>query len=205
MKPLVKKIVIATGTFVICLAIFAAFFARVIPRTIPTEGIVSPASGKVIKIIESASSDIIFEKNGTVNHTTVREVSGPVHIILIELNLHDVHVQRAPISGTVVRTTHYDGNHENALGAEKEAIAATNEKVVTVFHSDDTTLAVIQVAGRAARRIRNRIVGGSPVIKGDVYGRILLGSQVVVILPQDKELLVHEGDRMVDGETLLAK
>ena len=76
---------------------------------------------------------------------------------------------------------------------------------MTIFQNESTTLGVIQVAGRAARRIRNTIAVADSVTKGQVYGRILLGSQVVVIIPQSIPLITTIGQRIIDGETILAQ
>lgn len=200
-----KKICLGIAGSIIIIGIgFALFFARVIPRTTPSTGIVSPASGKVIALFDSANPTVVFEKQGITNTVGLPEFTTPVHVILIELNLDDVHVQRAPITGTIVRMDHFDGDHVNALGKDKTTIAATNEKVVTLFKNDKTLVGVVQVAGRAARRIKNNISAGSSVHTGEMYGRILLGSQVVLIIPQEIPLTVSVGDRVIDGETIIA-
>lgn len=183
---------------------FILFFNRAPERVTPDEGIVSPASGKVIEVRESVDTDIIFQKEGVDNHVSIPEIIGPVKVILIQMSPKDVHVQRAPISGEIIRMDHYDGSHKNALGKNKLALIEENEKVVSVFKNDNDIVGVVQVAGRAARRIRNRTQVGSVLNKGDVYGRIILGSQVVVILPAKHEITVRVGDRIVDGETVLA-
>ena len=205
MKRIYKVLVATVIVLVITVTSGVVFFSRVIPRTTPNHGIVSPASGKIISIFDTNNPTIVFEKQGITNKVTLPEFTSPVHVILVELNLGDVHVQRAPISGTIVRMDHFDGDHVNALGAEKTTIAATNEKVVSVFKNNTTIVGVVQVAGRAARRIRNSILTGSPVSAGQMYGRILLGSQVVVIVPQQIPLNVELGEKLVDGETLLTQ
>ena len=181
------------------------FFNRTPKRIIPERGIISPSSGKVIEVRESESTSIIFQKEGIDNHVNVPEISGPVKVILIQMSPKDVHVQRAPISGEIIRMDHYDGLHKNALGKEKLELVEENEKVVTVFKNDQDIVGVVQVAGRAARRIRNTLKVGSSAKKGDIYGRIILGSQTVVIVPADREVLVGVGERVVDGETVIAE
>lgn len=200
-----KLLLIASAVFLSALLAGIIFFARVIPRTTPDHGIISPTSGKIISIFDTHNPNVVFEKQGITNHVTLPEFSDPVHVVVVELNLGDVHVQRAPITGTITRMDHFDGDHINALGSEKNTIAATNEKVVSVFKNETTTVAVVQVAGRAARRIRNFLSPRSPITAGQLYGRILLGSQVVIILPQSHPLLVHTGDILTDGETILAQ
>lgn len=200
-----KKILIPLLSLVAIIIAGVVFFNRTPMRTIPAEGIVSPASGLVIATDSWPSADILFEKKGVPNHVTIPELSGPVKTIIIEMNLGDVHVQRAPLDGTITRMTHYDGNHKNALGSEKQQLAIENEKVVTVFKGATKTIGVVQVAGMAARRIDNWSIAGDLVQKGQAYGRIILGSQVVVILPATSDISVQPGTRVIDGETIIAK
>ncbi len=189
---------------VLVITALVVFFNRAPERVIPENGIVSPASGKVIEVRESVDADIVFQKEGVTNHVTIPEMAGPVKVVLIQMSPKDVHVQRAPIDGSIIRMDHYDGAHANALGKDKLVLVEENEKVVTVFKNDLDTIGVVQVAGRAARRIRNKLGVGDSVVTGGIYGRILLGSQVVVILPQNHEVLISVGERVVDGETIIA-
>ncbi|MDB4984036.1 MAG: Phosphatidylserine decarboxylase proenzyme [Patescibacteria group bacterium] len=200
-----KKFFIPVGALVILVIAFVLYFGRAPFRIIPADGIVSPSSGTVIAVYPAETPDIIFAKKGVENLVVVPEIPGPVTVVLIELTPADVHVQRAPISGAIVRMDHYDGDHKNALGRQKLTLASGNEKVVSVFKNDQDVIGVVQVAGRAARRIRNSAHVGDSILKGAMYGRIILGSQTVVILPQSKGVLVHVGDKVVDGETVIAK
>jgi phosphatidylserine decarboxylase len=84
-------------------------------------------------------------------------------------------------------------------------IVNTNEKTVTVFKNETDTIGVIQVAGKAARRIRNYTGVNEVLNKGQIYGRILLGSQVVVLVPENRTVNVTVGQKVIDGETILAK
>lgn len=187
------------------LVLFIMFFNRTPNRITPVTGIISPASGRVIAVEQFPNEQVVFDKKGVANHVSIPEITGPVQTVVIEMNLSDVHVQRVPIAGSIIRMDHYDGGHHNALGPDELVLAAENEKVVTVFKNETDTVGVVQVAGMAARRIRNRAVVGDHLEKGSIYGRILFGSQVVVLLPADKKVMVHVGDSMVDGETVISE
>jgi phosphatidylserine decarboxylase len=200
-----KKIVISSVSVIVLLGSFVLFFNRAPERTIPEIGITSPASGKVIAIIPTNTPTITFEKQGIINTVEIPELTGSMNMILIEMNPMDVHVQRAPISGKIIDMEHYNGKHINAIGKDKLTILNSNEKTVTVFKNETDTVGVIQVAGKAARRIRNFVKTGDNLSKGQVYGRIILGSQVVVIVPSENEVQVKIGDRVVDGQTILFK
>ncbi len=199
-----KKILIGTSCIVVFLLAFVLFFSRAPSRITPKNGIISPTSGRVIGIEQEQTPNLFFTKKGTQNTASIPEITGPVSLVIVELTPLDVHVQRAPISGSIIRMDHYDGNHASALGAQKLTLSSTNEKVVTLFRNTTDTIGVVQVAGMAARRIVNHVHVGDTVSKGFLYGRILLGSQVVVIIPSSHIVDVHVGDRVVDGETLLA-
>lgn len=166
--------------------------------------IVSPASGKVIEIRSINSGDILFKKKGVNNHVMISELTLPATIVMIEMTPLDVHVQRAPITGMITRMDRYSGKHRNALGSRKYVLAEENEKVVALFENKNEKVAVIQVAGLAARRIRNVLEVGDEVAKGEIYGKIKFGSQVVVIVPHERKIQVKVGDRMTDGETVIA-
>ena len=135
----------------------------------------------------------------------IPEILFPATLIAIEMTPLDVHVQRAPIAGIVMRLDHYHGKHKNAMGSDMINIVEENEKVVALFVNEREKVVAIQVAGLVARRIRNVAEVGDEFAKGDIYGRIRFGSQVVVILPAARTVNVSVGDRVVDGETVLAK
>ncbi len=185
---------------------FTVYFNRAPERVIPMDdSIISPASGKIIGIIPVDSPNITFTKKGLVNNVQIPELSGKMTMVLIEMNPLDVHVQRTPIAGSIISMDHYDGKHINALGGQKLEIVNMNEKTVTVFKNQTDTIGVIQVAGKAARRIRNYIDVNDFLNKGEIYGRILLGSQVVVLVPENRTVNVTVGQKVIDGETILAK
>ena len=199
-KRLLKKLHIALH------GIFLFIFGKAPVRKIPVgDVIVSPAHGKVIEIRTVQNSDIIFQKKGVENRVIIPELIFPANIILIEMTPLDVHVQRAPISGTMLRMDHYRGGHKNAMGKSMLDLIEQNEKVIALFANKKEKVAVVQVAGLAARRIRNILEVGDEIEKGEIYGRIRFGSQVVVIVPLPRKIVVEVGDRVVDGETLIAR
>ncbi len=168
--------------------------------------IVSPAMGRVIAIHELSDTHLSFFKDDIANDISVDGVTLPAYVVIIELNLRDVHVQRAPIDGMVTKIERYEGKHGNALRSKtKYDLVNANEKVLSLFKNKVETVGVVQVAGIAARRIRTNVKVSDIVTKGQVYGRILLGSQVVLIIPHARTLQVGVGDRVIDGETVVAQ
>src|SRR5262249_2895439 len=71
--------------------------------------------------------------------------------ISIFLSVLDVHINRAPVSGTITQTSHVPGVFVNAADADASDM---NERRATVIRtSSGTEIAVVQIAGLLARRI----------------------------------------------------
>ena len=161
-------------------ALFLAVFFRDPERKIG-EGIVSPADGKVSRIDEPEP--------------------GYVRICIF-MNVHNIHVNRAPISGKVVSVEHIDGKHVFAFDKDSDA----NERVIIALDTQIGNVKVVQIAGAFARRIVPYIEAGQPVEKGERIGIIRLGSRVDLWLPKEKvNLVVKEGNRVLAGATKVAE
>ena len=118
------------------------------------------------------------------------------------LNIHNVHVNRSPVDGTVVRLEHTNGSHLPAFSKDSDR----NERVTLLFDSSVGRVKVMQIAGTVARRIIPYIKEGDRVKKGDRIGLIRLGSRVVVYLPMAavSTLAVKLRDKVKAGEDTLA-
>lgn len=163
----------------IILPFFVCLFFRDPERDSETKGIISPADGKVISIQNSKNIEIS-----------------------IFMRLHDVHVNRIPVSGNIIRLTHEEGKHFPAF------LASENEKIITKISTDNGTYKVSQVAGLIARRITPYIREGQTVQKGERLGIIAFGSRVDLEFPEDYEksdICVNKGDRVKAGKTRIAK
>lgn len=190
----------ATGVYIL-----KKTFDRAPKRNIPESGIVSPASGKIIAIENIDPTDFFFYKKGVRNDLRIPELGRKALMIVIEMNIKDVHVQRSPIDGKVVFSKHIKGRHKNVIhGKKKKDAVYENEKQITVIEGDVTNACVIQVAGFVARRIKTRVSVGKKVKKGQIIGKISFGSQTILILPNKKRVSVNIGDRVIDGETIVS-
>jgi phosphatidylserine decarboxylase len=192
--------------FIVLLIAFIAYFGRSPARTIPKDtAIISPANGKIIAITTTDTECITFVKEGVTNNLDAWGITLPARIIVIEMNLRNVHVQRAPITGEVICVQHFKGKFKNALyGKGRDQLVNANEKNLIVIQNADESVAVIQVAGTLARRIKSNVHVGSEIEQGDKIGFIALGSQVVLVIPESRELKVKVGDRLTDGESVIA-
>lgn len=188
------------------------YFLRLPDRNIPNDptAFVSPADGLVYAVKEWGDSIEVVPKdlNGAVRLMT-DGLGNKGTLVSITLNLHNIHYQRAMIEGRYLASEYKKGEFNNALVHENEyGMRFENEHNIMLFESaKGTKYKVIQLAGFAARRIEDFMVekGQQPVKQGDVISVIKLGSQVTVIFPEGVEVLVKPGDRVIDGETILAR
>lgn len=183
------------------------YFQRAPRRITPLapEAIISPAEGRIIHIEQATTSTIAFFKKDVLNVLQVAEIAPPFKVVVIELNLFNVHVQRAPIAGQVVAQRYYPGQFANAMyGADRAHLANSNEKMLTIIANETTAVAVVQVAGLVATRISSCVQPAAVVPKGSLIGRITFGSQVVLVLRDHAQLAVKVGDVVTDGETVIA-
>ncbi|MET7610153.1 phosphatidylserine decarboxylase [Streptomyces seoulensis] len=117
-----------------------------------------------------------------------------VAIFMSPLN---VHVNRAPLAGTVTSVEHIPGGFVPAFNKESE----NNERVVWHFDTELGDIEMIQIAGAVARRIVPYIPEGTKVEQGDRIGLIRFGSRVDLYLPAGVEVDVEVGQKTVAGVT----
>jgi phosphatidylserine decarboxylase len=164
------------------LAAFCLYFFRDPERTIPEGPVaVSPADGKVM---------------------LVRTMGDGRRRISIFLNIFDVHVNRAPITGTVVERIYRKGKYRMA---HKEVASEENEQNSLTIESGTTRVVVSQIAGLIARRIVCTKDLGDAVRKGERFGLIKFGSRTDLDLGPEWEIMVHPGDRVRGGSSILAR
>jgi phosphatidylserine decarboxylase len=122
--------------------------------------------------------------------------------ISIFLSIFDVHIQRVPAEGTVGALAYRPGTF---LNAALDKASEDNERMsVRIDLPDGRAVAVVQIAGLIARRIRCDLAEGEQVRAGQRYGLIRFGSRVDVYLPPGVAPLVIEGQYAIGGETVLA-
>jgi phosphatidylserine decarboxylase len=170
----------------ILLAAFFLWFFRDPERIVPSGAglVISPADGKVTDVS-------ITQLNGT---ACTR--------ISIFLNVFDVHVNRAPISGVIKSAVYKKGRLANAMN---EASAEDNEQNIVTMEGEGMTVVFKQIAGLLARRIVFNHKPGETIARGQRVGLIKFGSRTDVIFPQPAEIRVKIGDRVKGGSSILAK
>jgi phosphatidylserine decarboxylase len=126
----------------------------------------------------------------------------PLYRISIFMSVFDVHINRAPIGGTIRRIVYISGKF---LNADLDKASDENERQhIMVERSDGARIGFTQIAGLVARRIVPFVKEGDFVAVGQRVGLIRFGSRVDVYLPHGTAPAVVKGQRIVAGETILA-
>jgi len=126
----------------------------------------------------------------------------PMRRIGIFLSIFDVHVNRVPAAGRVVKTAYRKGKFVNA--ALDKASEDNERMAIRLALADGAEIAVVQIAGLIARRILCELTEGQSVIAGQRLGLIRFGSRTDLYLPLSWSHFAIVGQRMVGGETVLA-
>ena len=174
--------------------LWCVFFFRDPERIIPVEEniVVSPADGVVTRIEYGITAP---EDLGYGNKKFNK--------ISVFLNVFNVHVNRAPIGGTVTKISYRPGKF---LSANVDEASSENERNSAVVKTKDGTEVIfVQVVGLVARRIVSDLKEGQEIHIGDRYGIIRFGSRADIYLPETVAIKSLVGQTMIGGETILAK
>ncbi len=164
------------SALVFILDIFFIWFFRDPERTAegPEDVIVSPADGKVVDIRDNT--------------------------VCIFMNINNVHVNRAPVSGKIVKMKHKDGGYLPAFFKDSHR----NERNLICIESDYGLVKVVQIAGTVTRRIDTYFNVGDRVVRGERIGMIRFGSRVDITPPDGYMLVVKKGDRVKAAVSVIA-
>jgi len=181
-----NAVAVITGVFVL----FTLWFFRNPSRHM--EGgkkvVCSPADGKVLAVEEGAQHELL---------------EGEWVKVAIFMNIFNVHVNRAPCSGTVERVKYYEGKF---IPASLDKASQDNERNAVLIRRDDgTRVLTVQIAGLIARRIACWVTEGMDVLRGERFGIIRFGSRLEVFLPPGSRLWIKRGDKVRAGETPLGE
>ena len=178
-----------------------AFFRD--PRRVTPLGealIVAPADGLITLIKQMEPPRELVEDDGT---GASGLPAGMVTRISIFMSVFDVHINRAPVGGTVRRVVYIPGKF---LNADLVKASEENERQhILIEQSGGAAVGFTQIAGLVARRIVPFVKPGDIVAAGQRVGLIRFGSRVDVYLPAGTEPKVLVGQRTIAGETVLAE
>ena len=122
--------------------------------------------------------------------------------VSIFLSVFDVHIQRAPLAGRIIRSLYVPGAFLNA--AMDKASEENERRTIVIESATGTKVAVVQIAGLVARRIVTFATEGDNVGVGERFGLIRFGSRVDTYLPPGAFPAVAVGQRAIGGETVLS-
>lgn len=172
---------IAAGVALLLLAFVLNFFRDPERATPAGDAYICPADGKVVRA----------------------EVGEGGLRVDIFMNVFDVHVNRAPMSG---RITHMQYTPGSFINAAAESASIDNERNRFEMETDDGRhIAFTQIAGLVARRIVSYVAVGDHVAAGQRIGMIRFGSRVDCEIPAGYALRVKVGERVTAGLTVLAE
>jgi phosphatidylserine decarboxylase len=174
------------------LTIWCVMFFRDPVRVTPLDAdlVISPADGKVCFI----------------GHRRPPPELGlgdqPMRTVGIFMNVFDVHVNRAPVSGPITKIAYKAGAFFNA---DLDKASEQNERNGFVFQTPHGPLAAVQIAGLVARRILCWKQTGEDVRAGERIGMIRFGSRVDLYLPDNVTIEVAIDQRALAGETIIGR
>jgi phosphatidylserine decarboxylase len=187
----------ALGWLLLPVTIWCIAFFRDPERVTPTADglIICPADGKLLPLVDAVPP----EELGLGPALRPR--------LSVFMNVFNVHVNRNPVSGTIIARAYRPGKFFNA---SFDKASVYNERMSLRLRpagasSEDKDLAVVQIAGLVARRIVCDVLPAEGVQRGARFGIIRFGSRVDVYLPPGCEILAAPGSKVRAGETVLAR
>lgn len=163
-------------------------------RTIPSEPdlLVAPADGVVTEL-----TTVDNEPN----------IGGPATRVGIFLSVFDVHINRSPCNGRVLRSVHRPGEFLDARHPDSGARNESNTLVLDPEGEIPGPIVVRQVAGLIARRIVCAVGPEAVLQRGERFGMIKFGSRTELIVPRDGQwnVAVEIGQKVRGGATVIMK
>jgi len=176
----------------VILTIWTALFFRDPERFPPenTKAIVAPADG-IVCLVRQIPLPAELDAD-----------SQPRWCVSIFMSVFNVHVNRMPITGKIIKRHYVKGKFFNA---SLDKASSDNERMLyLVQRADGSQVACVQIAGLVARRIVSFAPAGSQLNRADRFGLIRFGSRVDTYLPPGVVPVVRIGQIMTAGETVLA-
>ena len=180
------------GWIGLVLTVWCFYFFRDPERVTPDKPdlVVSPADGTVQMITKVKAP----EELGLGDAKFTR--------ISVLMSVFNVHVNRAPAEGKILKSVYVPGKF---LNATLDKASKDNERQILAMKTKGgKTLCFVQIAGLVARRILCEATEGMEYKAGERFGLIRFGSRLDVYLPEGVEPQVCLGQTMVAGETVIA-
>jgi len=190
-------ILIVIGILSLILIWYYSFFIYIPKRVVPKgRFIVSPADGKVLSIIRQGEHKNTGKFFGGYKNNCL------INIMMTPFNFH---YQRTPINGVVKKISYHKGSFYNAITNPKKALMYNERNEILLHNKKNGDFLVVQIAGKVARRIECFVKAKERLKKGDLLGKINLGSQVAMLMPNKINVIIREGAKVKAGETIIGK
>lgn len=180
------------GWIGVILTLWCAWFFRDPARVTPQRKglVISPADG-VVNMITDAVPPPELDLGDE-----------PMPRISVFMNVFNCHINRMPVTGTVLKSLYRTGQF---LSADLDKAAEANERQSLLVETEDgKQIVVVQIAGLVARRILCFAHEEQEMHAGERFGLIRFGSRCDVYLPKGTVPRVAIGQSAVAGETVLA-
>ena len=167
------------------------------PPTDDPKAVLSPADGRICLIQDVPLPEELKPEETSLenwNKETFTRVS-------VFMSVFNVHVNRMPTAGTIVRKAYVPGKY---LNASLDKASKDNERCAYLIETlEGVRYGVVQIAGLVARRIVPFVEEGAVLGQAERFGLIRFGSRLDVYLPKGSKSEVRLGQIMVAGETVL--
>jgi phosphatidylserine decarboxylase len=170
------------AAFLFLVAAFMAFFFRD-PRRVPPDEpgvVVSAADGTVTRI----------------------EAGDKGKLVSVFLSPLDVHINRSPIGGNVIKVEYTRGRK---IAATNNEASFVNERNSLTIEGERMTVVCTQIAGILARRIVCRAKEGDNLAIGQKFGMIKFSSRTDVLMPSNVDITIKIGDKVRGGLTIIGR
>ena len=200
------------GNFIICIAVLISILAMFISSFLAWIAIILTCFIIYFfrdpkRIIPDDNNVIVAAADGVVDNIEIVEapkelgLEGSFQRVSIFLNVFNVHIQRSPCSGKIVKSVYICGKFFNI---SNDKYHEDNERQLYLMKTTNGfDIAFVQIAGFVARRIVPFVKEGDELKIGDKFGCIKFGSRVDVYLPLNVKIKVKIGQTMIAGETVV--
>jgi phosphatidylserine decarboxylase precursor-related protein len=172
----------------VLMLLFSIYFFRNPDRACPhydQDVIICPADGTIVDITDDQE------------HT-----EGYGRKLAIFLSVFDVHVQWAPVAGTIKELVYTPGSFLKAYLPKSSKENEHNDIIIETLRG---TILVRQIAGMIARRICCWVAPGQSLLACEKIGMIRFGSRVELLVPSNVKFQVSVGDQVYGGQTVLGR
>jgi len=177
------------GIFTGVVSLFTIYFFRDPKREnqVHEKSVLTPADGKILNIQRLKDSNNPLYK--------------PAIKVSIFMSIFNVHVNRVPIDGRILKIIYNPGKFFSA-NMDKASEQNENNRII-LETNDGRKIVFVQIAGLIARRIVCWIKEGTEVQAGQRFGLIRFGSRLDIYLPDDTKLLIQTKNKVKAGKTIL--